>query len=469
MPAPRSPKLRFLQNQSDADFFDSLIKVDRDEYIPGPTAEKMHMSLARTKIVRGGVGSGKTRSVCEHINNVALQYPGSLHFIGRKDITSLSKTTQKEFLEKVVSPETVYTFNVNDNTLYYQNGSQVIFREAKEPDKVKSLELTTYMLDEADENPNDEIQRRLNERLRQKIKINGKTVTPPYTGFIVLNPVDENHWIYELAQLSGEIDLQDFRFDTYENEKNLPPGYIQEIKRSNPPWEVERLVHGHWGRSVKGRPVFHGFSDDSNVRSLKTLPFEPLLVGWDFGYNHPAVSFAQSDRRTGRYYQLREFVGRKQTLHDIVPIIEKTIHGLVSPGFPVLHFGDPHGADKKDTGLSSIEVLQHHYGIHVTSRREVIKTGIDEIQHKISTKYPLDMGNPDIKESLFLVDKSCKVTIGALSGGYYRDEKGKPVKDGYYDHLPDTIRYIIVNNMGKSLKMKNYVRKRKIRNRYTGY
>jgi hypothetical protein len=462
------------------DFFDNLIRISRTAYTPNPTGSRMHTSLARTRICRGGLGSGKSRAGTEHVNHLALTYPGSTHFIGRKDLTSLKETTQKEFLEKVVDSATIDSFHVNDNKLFYKNGSQVLFRETKEPDKVKSLELTSYLIDEADENDTAEIWEKIDDRLRQKILIDGQWVEPPFAGLLIFNPVDDQHWLYALANRT-DIDVQDFQFSTYENIKNLPQSYIPNLLAKLPPWEIDRLVHGNWGRVIRGRPVYHGFTREMNVRPLKLNPSLPLLRGWDFGYNHPAVRFAQLDPVTGRYFVLREFLGNAQHLQDtrdnagqpklgVVSEVTRITKELAGEGHPIFDYGDPHGADKKDTGLSSIEYLRIHHGIHVISRREVIKTGMDEVQHKISTVGPMNANLPEEGEgSLFLVDPSCKTTITAYEGGYHRDETGEPVKDGTYDHLPDTDRYIIVNTMNSHLRHFHRARRYKPRNKFTGY
>lgn len=474
----QSIKQRQLQTEvdEDQDYFDNLIKIRRDKYEPNPTGTRVHLSVNRTRIMRGGLGSGKSRCGTEHINHLALSYPRSTHLIGRKDLTSLKETTQKEFLEKVVDSAMVDQFHVNDNKLFYKNGSQILFRELKEPDKVKSLEITSYMIDEADENPTPEIWEKLDDRLRQKVWVDGELVTPPYAGLLVFNPVDENHWLYSLA-IRTDINLEDFRFDTYENRKNLPDGYIQNLLKKLPAWEVDRLVHGHWGRTVNGRPVYHDFKRERNVRPVRVMEHLPLLVGWDFGYNHPALVFCQLDPATSRLFVIREYLGKEQRLQDtpekegVVTAYRRILNELVGgTQWPIFHFGDPHGNDQKDVGESSIEYLRIHHGIHVASRREKIRTGMEEIQHRIGTLARLNTKGEDITQlPLLVVDPSCRILITAFEGGYHRNEDGEPVKDGFYDHLSDAVRYVVANTMTEALRKRYRKTNYKSRNPFTGY
>lgn len=459
------------------DYFDNLIRIDRDAYRPNPVGRKVHMSLCRTRVLRGGLGSGKSRTACEQINQLCLEWPGATCLIGRKDMTALKETTQKEFLEKVVDSSLIDQFNVNENKLFYKNGSTVLFRETKFPDKVKSMELTAYLLDEADENDTAEIWEKIDERLRQKIKMGGEWLTPPYCGMIVLNPCNEEHWIHALAH-RRDISLEDFKFSTYDNIDHLPPDYIPNLLKRLAPWDVDRLVHGNWGRVIKGLPVYHGFRRERHVRGLAMRPDLPLLVGWDFGFNHPAIVWCQQDPKSGRLFVLREYYGTQQMLQDtpekpgVVSCFQKITKELVGPTpWPIFHFGDPHGNDKKDSGLSSIEYLRVHHSIHVASQRTIIKTGIDEIQHKLVTDALLSPRQPELGNApLLLIDPSCKKLILSIEGGYHRDPvTGDPVKDDEFDHLPDSLRYVVVNQMGAHIKHRFKKTKYVPRSSITGY
>lgn len=472
----KSPKLSFLSRENDEqDYFDNLIRVNRSEYKPHKVMQRLHMSMARTRINRGGVGSGKTRGMCEHFNAMCLQYPGGTVLIGRQDFPALKATTQKEFLEKVVSPETVDTFNVNENTLYYKNRSQVIFVQTKNPDDFKSFEIMGYGLDESDENKTSEVWERLDDRLRQKVWMDGKWTIPPYAGILTFNPTSEDHWLYDLAQRK-DVSVEDFQSSTYDNIENLPPDYIPNLLKKLPPWEVQRLVFGNWGREIKGKPVYHGFSYERNVRSLKVNESLPIYRGWDFGFGRPAVSWMQMDPITGRCFILREFLGKEQYLNapttdkpSVVDEVGRITTELCGANYPILDFCDPHGADKKDNAESSVETLRIHHKIFCTYKRSRIETGMEEIQHKIITEAPIDREHPEKQESLWLVDHSCKVTIASYCGGYRRDDLGLPFKDGFYDHLMDVDRYIVVNTMNKHLATRMKTKAYKPRNRITGY
>jgi hypothetical protein len=195
-----------------------------------------------------------------------------------------------------------------------------------------------------------------------------------------------------------------------------------------------------------------------------------VLRGWDFGFGHPAVVWMQIDHRAGRYYVLREFLGTDMYLKDVVPEVKKITTELCGPKWTMLDFGDPHGADEKDTSVSSIEYLRIHHSIFVQHQRSRIKTGMDQIQDRILARAKLSVVDPKSPEApCFLVDPACKITIDSLLGGYHRADDGTPEKDGYFDHIPDTLRYVVVNNMNGILAAQRGKKSYRPRNIITGY
>lgn len=463
-----SAKKDFLNKTSldEVDSQDNLIEI-ASTYMPGMTANRVHQSTKKIRLLRGGLGSGKTRCGVEHINHLALEFPGSLHLVARKDITSLKVTTQREF-ESVIIPETIASFNLHDNNLYYKNGSLVIFRETKDPKKVLSLELTSFMLDEVDENEHRDIVDNLERRLRQKIMVDGKKVEPPYAGLCVFNPVPKSHWLYELSQ---EDNVDDIQFSTYENAHNLPESYIPDLERrfAKAPWEIDRLLKGNWGIEVKGKPVIHGFGPE-HVMPLTIRPDLPLIRVWDFGYGHPCCKLAQFDHKVGkhgRWMLFRELLGHNIKLVDFAPLAIKMTLELAQ-GMHTLDFGDTHGSDHKDVGETSIDTLKTKFGIYVNHSRQRIKVGIDDIQTLVSETAVLYENDPKLYPC-FLVDPMCPNSRDAYTYGYHKGQDGLPVKDGYFDHFVDADRYGVFGMRGRAMGARRTKNKYRPRNAITGY
>jgi hypothetical protein len=463
-----SAKKNFLNRSTvdEVDAQDNYIEVV-SPYTPGPTATRVHQSQKKIRLLRGGLGSGKTRTGVQHIDFLANTYPGSLHLVARKDITSLKVTTQREF-EKIIIPETIQTFNVHENNLYYKNGSLVIFRETKDPKKVLSLELTSFLLDEVDENEFRDIVDNLERRLRQKIMMDGVEIAPPYAGLCIFNPVPKSHWLFELSQ---EDNVDDIQFSTYENAHNLPESYIPDLERrfAKAPWEKKRLLDGDWGIEVKGKPVIHGFGPE-NVRSLQLRPDLPVVRGWDFGFGHPCAKLAQFDPKVGKYGRwmiYRELLGHNEKLTEFAPrVIAMTME--FCQGMPIIDFGDTHGSDHKDVGDTSIDTLKTKFGIYVNHQRQRVKQGLDDIQTLVTETAILSPEDPKLYPC-FLVDPMCPNTIDAYTYGYHKGQDGLPVKDGFFDHFVDADRYPIVGMRGRAMVARRTQKKRQPRNRITGY
>ena len=476
-----SPKHGFLRQPDDEDlgsqdFWDNVVRINRDEYRPTTVGEQVHASLKRKRLLVGGLGSGKTRNALEHLNQLALAYPGSHHVIARKDLGDLRRTTQLEFLEKVIEPKTIDRFLINENTLYYGCGSRVFFMECKTPSNFKSMEIVSYLLDEADENEEgqgkDRLLTMLDGRCRQKIKINGSYVPVPYCGLIVYNPTTDDHWLAKLED-HPEPNMGVFRSSTYDNAENLPPDYIPNLLSSLAPWEIESLVYGKRAQRPKGRPVIHGFSRETHVRELEIYPDLPIRRSWDFGFNHPCVSIGQYDPVAKRFLKIREFAGQFEQLPKFAPRVVEFCRKL-APAHQFVDTGDPHGKDQKDVGDSSIEHLRIYQGICLNVKRQTLKTGLDELQEMVLSKAPYRPphwveGDPVLELPRLLVDPSCEKTIAAYLGGYFRDAEGKPQKDDVHDHYIDSDRYNVVHTMNLGLVHRHKKTRRYIpRNSFIG-
>src|SRR3990167_1293819 len=101
----------------------------------------------------GGVGSGKTLIGCITVLSWAVMYPGD-YLVCRQFFPELKMTTYKTFLD-ICPPELIVENRIADMVIRIKgiDGkiSNVYFRPSEEPDKFRSLNLTGYFLDEANQ------------------------------------------------------------------------------------------------------------------------------------------------------------------------------------------------------------------------------------------------------------------------------------------------------------------------------
>ncbi len=138
-------------------------------------------------------------------------------------------------------------------------------------------------------------------------------------------------------------------------------------------------------------------------------------------------------------YLLREYMG-----HDIeVTAFARKIKLLTKRFFPacerVQDIGDIAVKQRKDTGSALGQLYKE--GITLLFQHQSIERGMKLLRKQFEILI-------DGKPAIIIDKKQCPILISALSGGYHFKENGtEPFKDGYYDHLPDALRYGIVGTI----------------------
>lgn len=207
-----------------------------------------------------------------------------------------------------------------------------------------------------------------------------------------------------------------------------------------------RREHGLSFETFGGKPVYRGFDPDKHVSDTKAfhIPGQVLLRGWDFGYHHPAVVWVQVNpgfRVLGEL--LGEDVPLDEFVRDFVLPYEEAVFGTPEEGKKrqVLDFGDPAGNQVNDKSKwTSFSVLANH-GIFVRSRKSEIGEGLEILRGVIA------------RNELW-VHPRCRLLTQGFRGGYRYPEPTKqnpnplkPLKDGYFDHLQDALRYLTIHQI----------------------
>jgi len=211
-------------------------------------------------------------------------------------------------------------------------------------------------------------------------------------------------------------------------------------------WEQEFEISfvSYTGKGVYVKE-YSGLSTDDGGNVLLShglAPGKPIYRIWDFGYHHPAVLFVQ-EIYPGVHYCFDELMGSDIYLWDFIPeVFSKTEDYAKMYNGVKKDFCDKAGTSVKDTGKSAIQIL-HEFKVHPSYQQFGIVETLDYVRGAITSL------NEERNMPALVVDSDrCPILHSGFLGGYrYPDEKpGKreeemPTKDGYYDHLHDTLRY----------------------------
>jgi hypothetical protein len=428
-----------------------------------PTQLEFIIAPERVCAYMGPAGVAKTSTLACMGMMRALFEPGSKGLVGRRDYNDLMGTTFTRFQEMLnaLPKEVLLDRDKSPPLKWYlqpipwlspegdvidDTPSEITFSGLT--DSLGSFEYDWIAIDEADQIDVKRAREALS-RLRWISPLNKKLNRQPrFKLAFVFNPPDKHHWLYEGC--TG-LDFQNrpvkegkwidrvFRPKPNENERNLPAGYHEELAKKLSADQKQRLVDGEWGATFEGQPVFREFDKKlhgrQNLRDTWT-PNSTLLRFWDFGYRHPACIWAYVDF-FGRLIVMKEALGENIEATEWI----QRCKSITNSNFPgvrnVLDYGDPAVVQKKDTG-QTLAVL-HSAGINMLYMASTIEHGVMLLRQMLNRWID--------KEPAFQLDvDECPMLTSGLEGGYRLDEMGiKPVKDGFYDHLCDALRYGVVN------------------------
>lgn len=168
---------------------------------------------------------------------------------------------------------------------------------------------------------------------------------------------------------------------------------------------------------------------------------EVLYRGWDFGFHRPCVLITKLDQ-FGRWCWLKCILGQDEGIMDFGKRVRSYCLSEY-PGAKWIDACDPAGQQVSDKSeKTSVEIL-NLLGVYPQSRKQPIKQGAEIIRQKLQMRADGKMG--------LLVNQSETEVIDGFKGGLHYPEvkEGKAEKefyekDGFYDHIFDSARYLAV-------------------------
>jgi len=338
---------------------------------------------------------------------------------------------------------------------------EILFRgldDANDVRRLLSLQLTFGVMDEFRE-INPDIYNALTGRLgrypdktmngvgacddegKQVHKVWGATNPPDADTFwetMLADPTDNMHVTIQPSGLSQEADWVQY----------LPDGYYENLCEGKSEDWIDVYVHGKFGKSLSGQPVFRAFDRDTHVskQTLNHIKLQthPLIIGMDFGLT-PACSINQIDAQ-GRFLTFADLVSEGMGTLRFCREKLKPLLANRFPGMNVLIVGDPAGQQRAQTDERSVFDILRAEGFRVISAKSNSVVARVNAVDKLLTR-TVD-GKPG-----HLIDPSCTHLIAALRGGYrYKirqngEADDKPEKNSH-SHIADAHQYACLHADG---------------------
>lgn len=399
----------------------------------------------------GGIGSGKSLIGCITVLSWCVLYPGD-YLISRQFAPELKMTTYRTFLE-ICPPELILEHRVAESVIKIKASggktSTIFFRQLEEPEKLRSLNLSGFYIDEANQ-VSEEAFMLLQGRLR------GSGIRK---GIMTSNPKGHDwlyRWLFQKDHMKDQLVKDQYYLIKAPSTENihLPEGYLQSVMASWDEARIKREIEGSFD-AFEGM-VYTEFRRDVHV----TRPFR-IPSNWDrhiridHGYRNPAAVLFCAVSPEGECYIYKEIYEREWLIKEIVLGNKKEkkdgITGNIqgSTSFKTAKIDPSTKARRGGTGESDFDEYRRHWPEHLPVlqlARNDVQLGIDRVKSYLKP-------DPKTNKPLLYVFETCINLLEEITTYRYPDlkpnqqgvksEDEKPIKVN--DHAIDALRYMVVD------------------------
>ena len=382
-----------------------------------PKYRPLTHSNSRYFVVTGGRGSSKSYSVSTMILLLTYEKGHNVLFT-RYTMTSASTSIIPELTEKIeiLGREEDFIINKTDIT-NKTTGNKIYFRGLKTGSGIQTASLksltgiTTWILDEAEEMPD--------ELLFDKIDLSVRSKDAQNRVIMVMNPATKAHWIYKrFFEKRGIADGSNQKNEdttyihtTYlDNHKNLDSTFIDNIERmaKDRPEEYKAQILGGWRDTAEG-VIF---------KNWELKPFKEggdhYGIGMDFGFSADptGATLISIDKKRKEIY-LKEIVYAQGLTTSEIAYKLKSYKDVLTIG------------DSAEPRL--LHELKHSYGLN--------------IKPSIKGAGSINLGIALMQEYKLYVHPSSVNLVTELNNYVWKKDKDVAIDD--YNHLLDGCRYLI--------------------------
>lgn len=422
----------------------------------GPTQRQQEFrdSPAKYKLYGGAMGGGKSWALSAEALRLALGFNGNKIFLCRHEATAFRLTTLQTLLkliaqiEELMGKKILSSHKKTEKTLNFVNGSCIIYGalgEVSDFERIKSLEIGAFGIDEASETVEANYLM-LKSRLRWRLPDGS---CPPYRGLLVSNP--EPGWVKDTfvtpQRMNCEMDEHKFIQALPTDNPYLPDGYIDDLRKTNPPAWVDKYVKGSW-EAMEGQ-IWPMFDYNTHVITPFTIPSNwKRIRAIDHGQTHPTCCLWMAIDNDGNIFVYKEYYSP-----GVVSEHCKMIKRMSAGEEYSVSYLDPSCWGKtreKEGKLWSINDEYKEQGIRCRQANNEVDAGLNRVGEFMLTDenriHPITgkKGSP----ALFIFN-NCKNLLIEIPDYIWkpqkREEQSKEAPKKAKDHACDALRYGIMS------------------------
>lgn len=385
-------------NDSESEFWLECTRCNTyiNTYIPQPHQSSVHMDPHTFVGNFGGYGTGKTLTSREELYKHIFTTPNANVLIGA-NVSSQYEQTIKRDIEADIPKAFVKSVNTQKQFMDLVNGARIMYRPLDDVDKLRSYNLTMFIIVEASEvDPEAFVQ--LKTRLRNLAASiperdeNGKIIYDTLEnglevpkikdvwckGIIESNP--DSGWVRtEVLYVSDDVQTAGHVTDVVKVADNvkdanisshiastdcnafLPPGFIDQQCKNKPGWWIKRYIFSSFSYSeglvypnAVNCVVPHFEIDKSWLR----------LVACDYGLSDEFVYlFGAIDEKRGKLIIYKEAHTNNRSIEELAALFFKETEDIPAGGYYTMPILDPKSGAKRDYNKKTLYDHFLDYGI----------------------------------------------------------------------------------------------------------
>jgi len=379
----------------------------------------------------GGFGSGKTFVGCLDLLTFAGTHPNTVQGYFAPSYPAIRDTFYPAIEEAAnMMGFTAHFAYANKEVSLHRGGyyyGTIICRSMDNPNSIIGFKIARALVDELDtlnkdkaNNAWNKISARMRLVLPGVVNSIGVTTTPEGFKFVYDKFADSPTKSYSMVQASS-----------YENEKYLPPDYIDTLYETYPSHLAQAYIKGRFVNLASGS-VYRAFNRESCSSTEEHKNGEPLTVGMDFNIDHMAATIYVN--RKGVYHAVDE-ISEEYNTESVATILKERYS---DKGCKVIIYPDSSGKNRSTSAKGSVS----------ESDINILESAPYDFECRYNDANPavkdrINATNAAFEKGLVKINvKNCPNTVKCLEAQVYNDN-GSPDKKNGFDHQNDATTYPI--------------------------